>query len=231
MPVAGPLIGAVATIGGGLIASGGAKSAANAQAAANQAAIDEQRRQYDQTRTDLMPWQKAGTSALGQQGDLLGLNGSAAQQAAITGLQSSPLYQSLFANGQDTLLANASATGGLRGGNTQAGLANFGRDTLASVIQNQLSNLGGVSNAGQNSAAQVGQAGSNSANAISGLLNNTGAAQGNAAYSSAGAAAGALNSLGQIGSSLFQSHPITGQMVANATPAMQTAIANNPSIF
>lgn len=192
-------IGAVATIGGSIASSSAQKSAANkaaaAQTASDQAAIAQQQQQYQQTRSDLLPWQRAGTSALGQQGDLLGLNGAGAQQSAITAQQNSPLYQSLFRNGENTLLQNASATGGLRGGNTQGALANFGRDTLAQVIDAQLTRLGGVSEQGQNAAAQTGQFGANASNQVSALLNNQGAAQGNAAYAVGGANANMINSI------------------------------------
>lgn len=195
MPVAVPLIGAAAAIGGGALAASSAKSAANkaaaAQTASAQMAIDAQNAQYQQTRSDLQPWQQAGTAALGQQGDLLGLNGTTAQQSSINSLKASPLYQSLFGNGQDAVLQNASATGGLRGGNTANSLANFGRDTLATTIQNQLTNLGGVSEQGQNAAAQTGQFGANAANQISSLLGDQGAAQAGAA-TAAGAANAAL---------------------------------------
>ena len=194
MPVAALAIGAVASIGGSLIAGSAARSAANraaqAQTDANNAALAQQNAQYQQTRTDLMPYQQAGTQALGQQGDLLGLHGGTAQQTAIDALKASPLYTSLFGNGRDAILANASATGGLRGGNVQGALANFGRDTLAGVIENQVSRLSGVSEQGQNAAAQTGQFGANAANVNSQLLNNSGAAQGNAAYAVGGANAG-----------------------------------------
>lgn len=59
-------------------------------------------------------------------------------------LMASPLYQSLFDNGMDTILASASATGDMRGGNTKANLADFGRDTLNTVIRDQLANYGGA---------------------------------------------------------------------------------------
>lgn len=193
MPIAGALIGAAAGIGGGILAANGAKSAANTAAAAQersaQLGIDEQRRQYDTTRTDLAPWMQQGQDASAQQGDLLGLNGPEAQQAAIAAQQGSPLYESLFRNGQNTLLANKSATGGLRGGDTQGALANFGKDTLAQVIEAQLTRLGGVSQTGQNAAAQVGSFGANSANQISQMLGESGSAQAGAAI--AGGAANA----------------------------------------
>lgn len=191
MPVAGPLIGAVAGIGGSVLSASSAKSAANkaaaAQTAADQAAIEEQRRQYDQSRSDLMPWQTAGTTALGQQGDLLGLNGADAQSAAVAAQRNSPMYQSLFRNGQEAVLQNASATGGLRGGNTQGALANFGEDILAKVIDAQLTRLSGVSDQGQNAAAKTGVLGAGSADAITKLLGDQGAAQAGAATAVGGA--------------------------------------------
>ncbi|MBB4857012.1 hypothetical protein HNO88_000309 [Novosphingobium chloroacetimidivorans] len=169
-----------------------AKKAAAAQTAADQAAIAQQQQQYQQTRTDLAPWMQAGQSALGGQGDLLGLNGAGPQQSSIDALKASPLYASLFGNGQEALLANASATGGLRGGNLQGASMNFGRDTLSAVIQNQLANLGGVSQQGQNAAAQVGNFGANAANNISGALQSTGQAQAGAALATGAANAGMI---------------------------------------
>lgn len=210
-------IGAAAGIGGGIISGNAAKSAANKAAAAQTAAAEqgiaeqrrqfditseEQRRQLEQTRTDLAPWQTAGTEALGVQSDILGLNGDQAQGGAIQDLQKSPMYQALFGNGENAILANASATGGLRGGNTQRSLANFGRDTLAQVIEAQLAKLGGVSSQGQNAAAQVGNfganavnaitnAGTNSANNVTQLLGDQGAARAGASLAS-GAATGSM---------------------------------------
>lgn len=102
------------------------------------------------------------------------------QQSAISSLQNSPLYQSLFGNGVNTVLSNASATGGLRGGNVNRSLANFGRDTLAQVIQQQLANLGGVQAAGQNAANAEGQFGANYATNQGNALRNIGDIQASA---------------------------------------------------
>lgn len=242
MPVAGPLIGAAAGIGGSLLSSGASKSAANtaaqAQVQAAQLGVDEQHRQYDQTRSDLAPWQQAGTSALGMQGDLLGLNGAQAQQAAINAQQNSPLYESLFRNGQNTLLANASATGGLRGGNTQSALANFGKDTLAQVIEAQLTRLGGVSSQGQNAAAQVGNFGANSANSIGQLLGDQGSAQAGAALAGGAASASSAKDIASIIAGLGNSSAlnslfsgIKSSAVSSLTPDARSTIASNPSLF
>lgn len=74
MPIAGALIGA----GGALLASrsqsSAAKSAANASQQATDAAIAEQRRQFDLSRQDQMPWLNAGRGALSQLAGLYGLS-------------------------------------------------------------------------------------------------------------------------------------------------------------
>jgi len=179
-------IGAAGAIGGGLIASSGAKKAAKAQQQSDALAISEQRRQYDQSRSDFMPYLDAGKAALPGIEDLLGLNGNDKGLAAIDALKGSPMYQSLYNNGQEAILQNASATGGLRGGNTQHALADFGRDTLSSVISDQLARLGGLAGIGQGATGSVAGLGANSANQIGGFLQ----ASGNAAASGANAQAG-----------------------------------------
>lgn len=241
MPVAGAIISAVGAIGGGLIGASGAKSAANAQSQSDARAIAYQKQKDAQIRGDLSTWRNYGENAADQQGSLLGLNGVVQQRLAIQHLQNSPLYKSLFQNGQDTLLANASATGGLRGGNTQGALANFGRDTLAEVIQNQLGQLGGVSTTGQNSAAQTGAFSQNSANSISQLLANQGGAQASGILGSAGSFAAGLNGAAGGLAQLLQ-HNSGGGGVApgvsnyfaptsSLTASAGQAIAANPSIF
>lgn len=162
---------------GGMSQADAVNNAANVQSQSLQQAIDEQRRQFDINQQNLAPWLAAGKTALGQQGDLLGLNGSGTQQSAIDALQASPLYQSLFRNGQDAVLNNAAATGGLRGGNANRSLYNLGQDTLSSVIQNQLANLGGLSGTGKSSADSLNTSGSTSAANIGNLLSQIGSAQ------------------------------------------------------
>jgi hypothetical protein len=196
-------IGAVGAIGGGLLASSGASSAANAQQKSDAAAIAEQRREFDLTQTLFKPYVNAGTAALPGIEDLLGLNGNAKAQAAITALQGSPMYQSLYNNGQEAILQNASATGGLRGGNTQGALANFGRDTLSQVISDQLSRLGGLAGLGENATGSVAGFGQNTTNAISGLLQAQGNAAASGALTQAGIWSGVINNIAGIGSNLI----------------------------
>lgn len=166
---------------GGLIGGGSEKKAINkatqAQVDAFNRGIDEESRQYDQSRADFLPYMQAGTQALPGILDLLGLNGSQAASTAIAALQASPIYQSLYNNGLETVLQNASATGGLRGGNTQTSLADFGRDTLSSVISDQLGRLGGLAGLGEGATGSVAGLGANKADAVAALLGKIGGAQ------------------------------------------------------
>lgn len=75
------------------------------------------------------------------------------------------------------MLQQASATGGLRGGNIQAALAQFRPQMLAQAIEEQYGRLGGMTALGQRSAAGVGGAGMESAGQIAGLLGQQGAAR------------------------------------------------------
>lgn len=172
-----------------------ADTAAGAQSAASQAGIEEQRRQFDAIQKLLSPYVTAGTSALGRQQDMLGLNGAAPQQAAIDAIQNSPQFRAMSQQGQEAILANASATGGLRGGNVQGALAQFQPNLLAQLIDQQYGRLGGLSSMGQNAAAGVGNAGMNTGNQISNLLQQQGAAQAGAALAGGRADAGMWNGI------------------------------------
>lgn len=153
-----------------------AESAAQTQAAASNLAIDEQRRQFDILTELLRPYVEAGQPALQQQQSLIGLRGAPEQQQAIGALEQSPLFQAKVRQGEEALLQQASATGGLRGGNIQAALAQFRPQMLESQIAQQYSRLGGLTELGQQSAAGQGTAGMEIAGAIGDLLAQRGAA-------------------------------------------------------
>lgn len=175
--------------------AGAAQDASQAQQQSAQLGIDEQRRQFDAIQGLLSPYVQAGTGALSGQQNLLGLNGNGAQQSAINGIQNSAQFQSLLQQGNDNILGNASATGGLRGGNVQAALGQYAPNLLAQQIQQQYANLGGLTSVGQNAAAGVGNAGMQTGNAVTGLLGQQGAAQ-------AGASLAQGRGYGQMANSL-----------------------------
>ncbi|MCA8326131.1 hypothetical protein [Burkholderia cepacia] len=233
----GGIVGGVGSIVGGLIGSNGAQSAADTQAAASGAGIAEQQREFDTIRGLLKPYVDAGTGALGgystaqgnyagalgqyagalgQLNNLTGANGTQAQQSAIDALKSNPLYTNSMQLGQQAILANASATGGLRGGNTIASLGYLPGQILSNVMGTQIGNLGtslnGISgllggygnqvsqygnliNVGENAAAGTGQAAQNTGNNITSLIGQQGAAQAGGTLGTTNAITGGLNSL------------------------------------
>lgn len=204
------LFSSIASVLGASSKKKAAKAAAAAQQQAAQAGIDQQNAQFAQTQQNIEPWLQGGAQAIGQQGNLLGLGGAGVQQQAIDALKASPYYQSLFGNGQEALLASASATGGLRGGNTQGALANFGRDTLAQTIQQQVGNLGALSGQGLGAATGLGQLGAENAGTISQLLQNQGAAKAGGILGASAANQQKLAALGNVFSDVFGSFDFSG---------------------
>lgn len=191
----------VGSVTGQKQAAQAAKDAASTQGQYAQAGIDEQNRQFDamvallapyveagtQALPGIQPYMQAGEGALQQQTALLGLGGEEAQRQAISGIESGAEFQALARQGENALLQNASATGGLRGGNVQAALAQFRPELLQSLINQQYGRLGGLSDVGaattqnlirtgQASAAGTGAAGLESASSISSLLGQIGQA-------------------------------------------------------
>ncbi len=183
---------------GGYASSRSASKAATAQTQASETGIDEQRRQFDAIKELLAPYVNAGLGAVGQQEALVGLSGADAQQDAISALEASPQYQTLIQQGEEALLQNAAATGGLRGGNLQGALAQYRPQVLSQLIESQFGKLGQVANLGQASAAGQAAAGQQSAGAISNLLGQQGQAQAWAALAQGQAVGHVAGSVGNL---------------------------------
>lgn len=217
MPAAVPLAVAGASLADAAMSSDASRSAANKQADATASQIGQQNYEFNTVRDLLQPYVDAGKNALpgyqaaqgnfqqglnlygrvlGQLNNLTGANGSPAQQAAINGLQSNPLYTTSMNLGQQAILANASATGGLRNGNTIANLGYLPGQVLSNVMGTQIGNLGtslngvtgllngqntavsqfgGLLNLGENAAAGTGQAAMSTGNNISSAIGAGGA--------------------------------------------------------
>jgi hypothetical protein len=168
-------------VGGATLVSGymqgeAAKDAAATQAGASQAGIEEQRRQFDVVQKLLEPYVTGGTEAFKQQQALVGVQGPEAQRAAISAIEQGPAFQALTEQGENALLQRASATGGLRGGNVQAALAQFRPQILSQLIEQQYGQLGGLAKFGQASAAGTGAAAQETGSNIASLLAAQGAA-------------------------------------------------------
>lgn len=168
-------------VGGATLVSGymqgeAAKDAASTQAGASQAGIEEQRRQFDVVQKLLEPYVTGGTEAFKQQQALVGVQGPEAQRAAISAIEQGPAFEALTQQGENALLQRASATGGLRGGNVQAALAQFRPQILSQLIEQQYGQLGGLAKFGQASAAGTGAAAQETGANVAQLLAAQGAA-------------------------------------------------------
>jgi len=198
---------ATAIVGGSVISgmmasdaqTSAAETAAGAQTQASAASIAETRRQFDVVQKLLEPYVGAGTSALGAQKALLGLAGTEEQRKAIEGLETSPQFEALARQGETALLQQASATGGLRGGNIQAALAQYRPQLLSQMIENQFAKLGTVTGLGQASAAGTGAAAQTAGGTIAALMQQQGQAAAGAALAS-----GQAQMWGNVGSSIGQ---------------------------
>ncbi len=211
--------------------SAAAKDAAKRQGKAADAGIAEEQRQFDAIRELLAPYVKAGSEATDSQRAFLGLAGADAEREAIAGVENSQQFQAGAKEGENAILQNASATGGLRGGNTQTALAKFRPNLLSQIIAQRFAGLGDLAGRGQASAAGQAAAGQNSANAVAGLLQDQGAAQAGAALARGNAAAGFGNTLAQAGGTLagyFANRP--GVVPPPATPAPAGSTGYNGTI-
>ena len=177
MSFIGKLLGdVVGGITGAKQAGEAAERAGQTQAASAEKGIEEQRRQFDALVELMSPYVTAGQGAIGQQQALIGLQGPEAQRAATAGFEQSPLFQSMIQQGENAILQNASATGGLRGGNIQGALAQFRPQALNALIEQQYGRLGNLATLGQASAAGQGASGLQTASNIGNLFANQGAA-------------------------------------------------------
>lgn len=203
-----------------------AREAAGIQAGAAREGISEQRRQFDKLIELMAPYVAAGKPALNAQQNLIGLGEPGSQKTAIDQLLAGPEFAAYTQQGENALLQNASATGGLRGGNLQGALAQFRPRLLSDLIQQRFQNLGSITSLGQNSAAMQGNAGMATGQSIADLLGQAGAAQAGgviAAGNQRANAFGNLMTLGSTAASLYAGLPSLSSFGGSA-PATTTSI-------
>lgn len=234
-PAVGLIVGG-SSIGSALVQDRAAGKAARAQSAAAQLGIKTLSDADSLLQELLKPYVQAGTSALQGQQNLLGLGGAGAQQQAIAGIQNSPMFAAMARQGEQGMLQNASATGGLRGGNLQGALGQFRPQLLNQLIDQQYARLGGLTSIGQNAAVGVGNAGMNTGQNIANLYGQQGAASAGSQLARGQALSGVLNlpaqlsmmSLGAGGSG----NPFAGMFGGGGAPAVNWQTANvNPQPF
>ena len=156
-------------IGSSVVGAIGARNAGKAQMAASKRAADanlqgtresiaSQEKMFGISKDLMDPFRQAGLTGMEQMMALGGMSGPEAQREAMQGIQDSPEYDMLMDQSRQGLLSGASATGGLRGGNTQRSMAELAPNLLMGLADRNYNRLSGLTNIGQASAA--GQAGS-----------------------------------------------------------------------
>lgn len=209
----GAAVTAAAAIGGSLISanatSNASKGAADAQVASTQAADQTQLQMFNQTQTNLQPWMTSGGNALTALNSYEGVNANgtinpnAPGQTPFSYTPSAGLNASIQA-GDQSVLNNASAVGGVNSGNTLRALQSVGQgatyqdywnqyNAQTAAKQQQYQNLYNLSSSGQNAAASLGGFGSNAANQISANQIGAGSAQASGIVGAGNALSGAIN--------------------------------------
>lgn len=188
----------------------GAKKAAEVQAQASREAVAEQRRQFAITQENLRPLIDQLDPAVQQESALLGLAGTSAQQQALSDFALSPGQQFLRDQGEQALLRNQAAIGGLGGGNVRQSLVQQGQGFASQALAEQLNRLANIRTGGQSAVIGQGQLGAQAAGQIgstiqqgaaaqaSGIL--AGSAQPSAIQSALSGAAGGVAAGSKIGS-------------------------------
>jgi len=158
---------ATAVIGSAALGAYGASQAAKSSKKGTQVSADAQREQLAYLKeVDKLPREYreaalkelAGQAGIGEGGD---------QQAMIDRAKESPIYNAIMGGkqaGEETILRQAGATGGLRSGNVQSALGEFGtglqNQALLTAYEEQRQNLQGLANLPSGS-QQIGQVTSN----------------------------------------------------------------------
>jgi hypothetical protein len=200
-------------VGGSLAAAGASVYSANKAASAQKSAANQsaqiQKDQYAQTRSDLAPYRDAGSTALGQYGNLLGQNGRDAQASSLKNYTESPFLSQLVQRTGNAVDASHAARGGLFSGSTGQEIGDRTAQLYLGDFNNYLSRIGGLADQGQAASAQTGQFG---ANAAAGQAN---------AYQAAGnaKAGGYINSANAIGNALGQGAQLYGAYKGGAFSA------------
>jgi hypothetical protein len=148
---------------------------------------------FDQVQAGMNPYLQAGQQGVMGQQSLLAGGPTQFNRMTPDQIMAGPEYQAMIREGENALLQNASATGGLRGGDTQNALANFRQNTLAQLIgtefdrgmqtanfnegarMNQMGGYGNLAQGGMNANQYIGQLGNattgNALQGYGGLIN------------------------------------------------------------
>ena len=144
--------------------AGAAKASANASQKATDATIAEQRRQFDLSRSDQMPWLDAGKGALGQM--------QALNNGDFSKFYQSPDYQFVLDQGMKSLDRSAAASGRLYSGGYGQDLTKYAQGMATQNYGNYYSRLADMAGVGNSTAGNLGVLGQNFANSFGNAQSN-----------------------------------------------------------
>ena len=159
------------------------KDAANAAGDASAAQIAENRRQYDQSRTDQMPFLEAGYDAIGRQQAILNGDTSGFDQSADYLFRRDQGFRGLNAG---LAAAGNAGPGGFSGGADADRIA-LGQGLAGQAIDSYWAKLAGRAGQGQTSASNLGGLGAGYAGSTGQALQSAANARGSAYQNSANA--------------------------------------------
>ncbi len=142
------------------------------QVSADNPAAAEAMRQFGITQESLQPYIQAGTEAIPQVNAMAGLGGD--MSPMISGIANSDYFKAQKAQGADEILQNASAKGGLRGGNTESAIAQYSPALLNQLLQQKYGQLAGLMTSGQNAGAGLSGIATGTGANVSGALTSAG---------------------------------------------------------
>ena len=156
-------IGALGNVAQGQSAQGhysgmnAAQAGSAAQSQAQQANTMAGQGQFNQAINGANRWTGAGLNAQSMMANRSGANGADAQAQAYKNFQESPGQSWLREQGQNAIINQSSATGGLHGGRVQKELMRQGQGMASQDYQNQFANLGALAGQGLQAQGMVGQ--------------------------------------------------------------------------
>lgn len=159
MGILGPLLAAQSQ-------SNASRDASQAAAETSAAAVAEQRRQFDLSRADQLPWLQSGQAALGR------LDKTAAGD--MSQFYASPDYNFRRSEGTRDIGSSFAARGGAASGNALKALSEFNSNLAKSEFGDWWNRTAGQAGVGQATASGLGTLGQNSANTISSIYGNLG---------------------------------------------------------
>lgn len=165
--------------------SNASKSAAKAQQQSSQAQIDEERRQYDTTRGDFMPYRSAGYNALNKL-ESLG-NGN------MSSFYASPDYNFRRIEGTRGINNSFAARGGAASGNALRALTDYSSNLASGEFGNFWNRVKGVADMGLGATGQTAVAGQNATTGITNAMQQGGDARASGIIGSNNSVMGGVN--------------------------------------